>query len=113
VRLAAPQLYTVSVIRLCCWQLRAIELTESCGLDCVLARSPDPDASITHCTETITRPPFARNSFGVGGYHFERNCAQLSQRFRVFALDLLGQGGSWPASQEVDPDPDLGPLMYR
>jgi len=54
------------------------------------------------------------HGFGVGGYHFERNFAQLSQAgFRVFALDLLGQGGSWPAEQTADPDPELGPLMYR
>ncbi|KIY94481.1 hypothetical protein MNEG_13482 [Monoraphidium neglectum] len=39
--------------------------------------------------------------------------AALSERFRVYAFDLLGQGGSWPGSAgEVEPDPDLGPLVY-
>ncbi|KAI8465207.1 MAG: Alpha/Beta hydrolase protein [Monoraphidium minutum] len=52
------------------------------------------------------------HGFGVGGYHFDRNFAQLSRHFRVFALDLLGQGGSWPADTAVGPDPELGPLMY-
>lgn len=43
----------------------------------------------------------------------QRNFAALSRHFRVYALDLLGQGGSWPGDLEVDPDPELGPLMYR
>lgn len=53
------------------------------------------------------------HGFGVGGHHYERNLEQLSRHFRVFALDLLGQGASWPESSECEPDPELGPLMYR
>lgn len=51
----------------------------------------------------------------MGGYHFDRNFGQLSAHFRVYALDLLGQGGSWPRScdEAPPPDPELGPLMYR
>lgn len=34
--------------------------------------------------------------FGVGSFHFNRNMGDLAEDFRVFSLDLVGQGGSWP-----------------
>ncbi|CAM9914428.1 unnamed protein product, partial [Discosporangium mesarthrocarpum] len=34
--------------------------------------------------------------FGVGTFHFHRNMAELSKTHKVYALDLLGQGKSWP-----------------
>jgi hypothetical protein len=36
------------------------------------------------------------HGFGVGGYHFERNIDELSRDHQVWAVDLLGQGASWP-----------------
>lgn len=34
--------------------------------------------------------------FGVGTFHFSRNIDRLSSECRVFSLDLMGQGKSWP-----------------
>lgn len=49
------------------------------------------------------------HGFGVGSYHFERNISTLAQNHRVYALDLLGQGQSWP----TDPACTVsGPLRY-
>lgn len=36
--------------------------------------------------------------FGVGTFHWERQMDALSERYRVFSMDLLGQGKSWPTS---------------
>ncbi|CAN0015657.1 unnamed protein product [Pylaiella littoralis] len=34
--------------------------------------------------------------FGVGTFHFKRNMQELSKTHDVYAIDLLGQGKSWP-----------------
>ena len=39
--------------------------------------------------------------FGVGTFHYDKQFDELSQRFRVFSLDLLGQGKSWPTDREI------------
>ncbi|KAF8068342.1 hypothetical protein HT031_002031 [Scenedesmus sp. PABB004] len=49
------------------------------------------------------------HGFGVGAYHFERNLPELSRSHRVFAIDLLGQGGSWPDLPECA---ESGPLRF-
>ena len=36
------------------------------------------------------------HGFGVGEYHFGRNMDDLAKDHRVWAVDLLGQGASWP-----------------
>ena len=44
--------------------------------------------------------------FGVGGFHYERNVDELAASgHRVFTMDILGQGKSWPTS---DPAPGGG-----
>lgn len=47
------------------------------------------------------------HGFGVGAYHYERNIAGLAERHRVFALDLVGQGSSWPQR-----DPEQEEKLY-
>ncbi|CAM9500779.1 unnamed protein product [Chrysoparadoxa australica] len=34
--------------------------------------------------------------FGVGSFHFHRNIQELAEDHRVYALDFIGQGRSWP-----------------
>jgi hypothetical protein len=41
-------------------------------------------------------PLLLLHGFGVGGYHFDRNIDHLAKHHRVWAVDLLGQGASWP-----------------
>ncbi|KAG1653109.1 hypothetical protein FOA52_009130, partial [Chlamydomonas sp. UWO 241] len=41
-------------------------------------------------------PLLLLHGFGVGAYHYERNIAELSKACRVYAVDVLGQGSSWP-----------------
>lgn len=38
--------------------------------------------------------------FGVGAFHYRAQLDELSAKHRVFAIDLLGQGESWPAETE-------------
>jgi pimeloyl-ACP methyl ester carboxylesterase len=40
--------------------------------------------------------------FGVGSYHYEHQLQELGQEYRVWAMDFLGQGRSWPSH---DPAP--------
>ena len=42
------------------------------------------------------------HGFGVGSFHFEQLIQKLSSAYQVWAVDLLGQGMSWPA---VAPSP--------
>lgn len=42
------------------------------------------------------------HGFGVGSYHFERNISVLAQNHRVYAVDLLGLGQSWPSNPECE-----------
>lgn len=39
------------------------------------------------------------HGFGVGAFHFEQLMDQLSSSYQVWAIDLLGQGLSWPGTQ--------------
>jgi len=53
------------------------------------------------------------HGFGVGGYHFAKNMAALAAAgFRVFAVDLLGQGASWPDPAGAPPGAGQPPLYY-
>ena len=36
------------------------------------------------------------HGFGVGAFHFEQLIQKLSKSYQVWAIDLLGQGMSWP-----------------
>lgn len=40
--------------------------------------------------------------FGVGVFHYRRNIEELSKDHRVYALDLLGQGRSWPTERRAE-----------
>lgn len=42
------------------------------------------------------------HGFGVGSYHFSRNISVLAQNHRVYAVDLLGQGQSWPSNPQCE-----------
>ncbi|KXZ47460.1 hypothetical protein GPECTOR_35g898 [Gonium pectorale] len=54
-----------------------------------------------------TGPPILFcHGFGVAGWHFHRNWEDLSRDHRVFTVDLLGQGRSWP-QHPVPPDAGL------
>jgi len=44
------------------------------------------------------------HGFGVGAYHYERNMAELSKHCRVYAVDILGQGSSWPVRAAMPED---------
>jgi len=51
-------------------------------------------------------PVLLLTGFGVGGFHYERNVADLAATgHTVFTMDILGQGKSWPVS---DPAPGGG-----
>lgn len=39
------------------------------------------------------------HGFGVGAFHFDGLISQLSSSCQVWAIDLLGQGMSWPSTQ--------------
>lgn len=39
------------------------------------------------------------HGFGVGAFHFEQLLSQLSSSCQVWAVDLLGQGMSWPSKK--------------
>lgn len=58
---------------------------------------PERNARI-HYVAQGTRGPCVLlvHGFGVGEYHFERNVGELARNHRVWAIDLLGQGASWP-----------------
>jgi hypothetical protein len=58
---------------------------------------PRYKSRIHYVQQGTSGPPLLLvHGFGVGGYHFDRNIAQLAKRHRVWAVDLLGQGASWP-----------------
>lgn len=40
--------------------------------------------------------------FGVGSFHYDEQLRDLGKDYRVWAIDFLGQGGSWPSH---DPAP--------
>jgi pimeloyl-ACP methyl ester carboxylesterase len=40
--------------------------------------------------------------FGVGSFHYEQQLQDFGQEYRVWALDFIGQGKSWPSH---DPAP--------
>eukprot|EP01025_Chloroclados_australasicus_P046825 TRINITY_DN5177_c4_g1_i1.p1 TRINITY_DN5177_c4_g1~~TRINITY_DN5177_c4_g1_i1.p1 ORF type:complete len:479 (+),score=45.89 TRINITY_DN5177_c4_g1_i1:136-1437(+) len=42
------------------------------------------------------------HGFGVGSFHFSRNIDQLGENFRVWAVDLVGQGRSLPENERVE-----------
>jgi pimeloyl-ACP methyl ester carboxylesterase len=45
------------------------------------------------------------HGFGVGGWHYERNLPALSSAgLSVYAMDILGQGDSWPNSTPTNDD---------
>ncbi|GMH35967.1 hypothetical protein BSKO_03835 [Bryopsis sp. KO-2023] len=44
------------------------------------------------------------HGFGAGSFHFTENIAELSKDHQVWALDLLGQGRSWPGRDEDYPE---------
>jgi len=51
-------------------------------------------------------PVLLLTGFGVGGFHYERNVAELAQNGkRVWVMDIMGQGSSWPTT---DPAPGGG-----
>ncbi|GAX74761.1 hypothetical protein CEUSTIGMA_g2208.t1 [Chlamydomonas eustigma] len=55
------------------------------------------DTRIRYVKAGTQGPPLLLiHGFGVGYYHFERNIPELSKSCQVYALDLLGQGCSWP-----------------
>ena len=39
------------------------------------------------------------HGFGVGAFHFEQLLTRLSSSCQVWAIDLLGQGMSWPTTE--------------
>ena len=44
-----------------------------------------------------TGPPIVLlTGFGVGGFHYARNIEVLGKAHRVWTMDILGQGQSWP-----------------
>ncbi|KAL6762310.1 Alpha/Beta hydrolase protein [Haematococcus lacustris] len=57
------------------------------------------------------------HGFGVGAWHFEHNISHLARTHQVYAVDLLGQGRSWPQhplpeqAQEEEEPPASQPLQ--
>jgi pimeloyl-ACP methyl ester carboxylesterase len=41
--------------------------------------------------------------FGVGSFHYDQQLRDLGREYRLWAVDFLGQGKSWPSH---DPAPD-------
>jgi pimeloyl-ACP methyl ester carboxylesterase len=50
-------------------------------------------------------PLLLLTGFGVGGFHYARNVEELSKNHKVWTMDVLGQGKSWPTT---DPAPGGG-----
>lgn len=42
------------------------------------------------------------SGFGVGSFHYDQQLRDLGREYRVWAIDFLGQGKSWPSH---DPAP--------
>jgi pimeloyl-ACP methyl ester carboxylesterase len=60
---------------------------------------------IRYFTAGTSGPPLLLlHGFGVGAYHYERNIDELSKTCRVFAVDVLGQGSSWPSRPATQED---------
>ncbi|KAG2445634.1 hypothetical protein HXX76_000244 [Chlamydomonas incerta] len=61
-------------------------------------------------------PILMLHGFGVGSWHFHRNWEDLQRDHRVWAVDLLGQGRSWPAqpvsASAADASDDSGKLFF-
>ncbi|KAK3277765.1 hypothetical protein CYMTET_14248 [Cymbomonas tetramitiformis] len=70
-----------------------------------------PDIRIHYVCAGSAGPPLVLvPGFGVGEFHWRRNIEELSQHHRVYAIDLLGQGCSWPIETPLPTrDP---PLQY-
>jgi pimeloyl-ACP methyl ester carboxylesterase len=57
--------------------------------------------------DSSSPPLLLLTGFGVGGFHYDRNVPDLvGSGNRVWTMDVLGQGLSWPTR---DPAPDTGP----
>ena len=53
------------------------------------------------------------HGFGVGSFHFEQLIQKLSSAYQVWAVDLLGQGMSWPAVAPAPGEPWLNVLSWH
>lgn len=51
------------------------------------------------------------HGFGVGSFHFEQLIQRLSSAYQVWAVDLLGQGMSWPAAAPAPGEPQQCAFM--
>ena len=45
------------------------------------------------------------HGFGVGSFHFDQLLQKLSSAYQVWAVDLLGQGLSWPVTAPAPGEP--------
>ncbi|XP_026415840.1 uncharacterized protein LOC113311210 [Papaver somniferum] len=60
-------------------------------------------AKVYKGTENVDAPALLLlPGFGVGSFHYEKQLKDLGQKYRVYALDFLGQGMSLPTE---DPTP--------
>ncbi|WIA10745.1 hypothetical protein OEZ85_010916 [Tetradesmus obliquus] len=67
-------------------------------------------SKISYVRAGRTGPPLLLvHGFGVGAYHFDRNIPELARNHKVYAIDLLGQGQSWPTQVQCQAS---GPLCY-
>jgi pimeloyl-ACP methyl ester carboxylesterase len=77
---------------------QALQAPTDDDLQCFMSRCHSPSFSLMACVTNGCAGPslLLIHGFGVGTYTFNRNMHALSKAHRVFACDLLGQGGSWP-----------------
>lgn len=61
---------------------------------------------INYVQEGIGPPLLLVPGFGVGTFHYNRNIKELSKKYCIYSLDLLGQGRSWPDG-DVNPEQGL------
>ena len=52
------------------------------------------------------------HGFGVGSFHFEQLMQMLSASYQVWAIDLLGQGMSWPTTAPAPGNPSYNTLQW-
>ena len=58
------------------------------------------DSKVHYRKQGSSGPPVLLvHGFGVGAFHFEQLLDQLSSSHQVWAIDLLGQGMSWPSTR--------------